>query len=290
MEFIKRSLFFMAVLMICFNVLAQDETPVDEDEGDDSGTPVLLDEPDPAGFAFGGTVETDYVFSFTPLGPNYDENIEISFDSYVKHGGVNGFDLLLNGSRVLRVPAYRGLATFIPRSVGVDSSRVLSGENTATIISFRSTGGHFSDAGYRNVKIESSSVPLLDLTVSNVSVPNEIERGKAFDATASISNLGPKTSNAGTLSFYVSDESDRSNSTLLATQSIDAISGQASVDATNSIDSREVRNKQYFWACVDNQTDDINPANNCSSLIQLDVTVKPTSPVLMFLLDDVEPR
>lgn len=280
----------MAVLMICFNAMAQEETPVDEDEGDDAGTPVLLDEPDPAGFAFGGTVETDYVFNFTPLGPNYDESIEISFDSYVKHGGVNGFDLLLNGSRVLRVPAYRGLATFIPRSVGVDSSRVLSGENTATIISFHATGGHFSDAGYRNVRIESSSLPLLDLTVSNVSVPNEIERGKAFDATASISNLGPKTSSAGTLSFYVSDESDRSKSTLLATQSIDAISGQASVDATNSIDSREVRDKQYFWACVDNQTDDINPANNCSPLVQLDVTVEPMSPVLMLLLDDVEPR
>lgn len=252
----------------------------------EAATTVLLDAPDQDGPVFGGVGLTQFTFDFSSRGTYYDETISISFDSYVAFNGINGFDLSLNGRRIKRVNSYRGLATFITQRVSLDKSEVLEGENTVTIQIFTSNGGSSVDAGFANVSVLSASVPLLDVSVTEVSVDGEVSVNKAIDAQATIINIGAKISPLNTLTFFVSQNDDKSNPVAVANTSVSAIVGGNTELIVQVIEPNRLRRGQYLWACLDRIAEDLIAANDCSPVVLLTGDASVTAPMIMLLLDD----
>ena len=127
---------------------------------------------------------------------------------------------------------------------------------------------------------------MLDLAVTNLSVPRNIRRDKPFNATTIVSNLGSETSAQSSLSFYVSENADQSNPLVIATQAVGSIVGGTSIGLTSLIDSMEITDGRYFWVCIDDLVGELALSNNCSSVVQLSVSAVSISSVLMMLLDE----
>jgi len=250
-------------------------------------TSILLDEPERGGSAFGGSSSTNFTFEFSPRGRNYGETVKISFNSFVKSGGTNGFEVLLNGGRILSVGSYLGSATFINRSVTIDKSRVRSGSNTLTLNIITPPAGTSIDAGFDEVRVETSSVPLLDVAVGALTVAEEISINTPFDASVIVNNLGAKASPANTLTFFVSENANRTGRIEVASTTMASLAAEASRSVRARIESSEIKNDRYLWACIGRLTEDILAANDCSPNVQLDVQGSAVvTPMIMILLDE----
>jgi hypothetical protein len=88
----------------------------------------------------------------------------------------------------------------------------------------------------------------------------------------------------GTLTFYVSENSDKSNAVSIGTGSIGFLSSGLSRTDSHQFSSSHVPKKKYIWACI-TATGDINASNNCSGTFELKNGGIPIGPI-MLLLDD----
>lgn len=242
-------------------------------------TLVLLDSPD-------RLWSSSYGFEFESRGSNYKETVIISFNSLVKMGGINGFNVYLNGKRILKINSYLGNGVHPFHQIVLNKSQVKEGLNILKIESFVGPGGSASDALHYNVKVITKSVPLLDVSVGELKISDEIKINSNFSATASVLNVAAKSSKAASLTFYTSINSDRTNSRVLGVVNVASMVGGSSIDVSKELNSRGIKKGEYFWACVSPESGDINIVNNCSESILIDLKSPNLAPLIMLLLDD----
>lgn len=247
--------------------------PVDPSAGD-AQTNSILDDSGTYGFTMGNRSQT-FSFDFQSRGQFYTEAFSFSFDAFLKNGTQNGFNVRLNGQTILNVPSFVGNGT--TRSFGGSiNSTLMKSANNSLVISTTSSNSVFNlETTISNIKVNSSSEPLLDLTLSGINAVSGAKRSDPFSAVVTVRNIAAKTSSSASLSFLLSNNANKSNPTTIANATVGAITAQDSSFEVQLIESPTSKNKKYMWACVDHLVDDINAANDCTPAIQLDFGLNP---------------
>lgn len=251
----------------------------------ESGTEVLVDKPNNHVYL---PTQATYInrFEFEARGEFYDESIEIEFDSFVPQGGFSAFNLFLNGQHELFVPAYSGQSTHITHSVSFDKDELNEGEN---LIIINSTAISANDpTSVSNLRITHYSAPQLDVRVNTPRLPEKLIAKRPLSVSTVVTNVRAANSPTNTLSFYVSDNADKSNAVLVAIRSIPVIFSGSSVTLSHTFDTSEISDGQYLWVCIGSLPGDLNAQNNCSGVVQLEFEKIPLSPIILFLLDEPE--
>ena len=257
---------------------------LDQPEDDETATTVLLDAPDLLRYST-STRSYDFNFAFTPRGEFYRETILISFDTRLRNGTRNGFDVFLNGSNVLRIATYTGRATTIVRQVNLDKSEFNIGGNTLSIRTTSSSSIFNSETQIGNVKVENRSVPLADISLVGLRPGDRSSPNAPFTMIAGVLNVGVAQSQAKTIAFYRSDNENLSNPVLLSSELLAPLAAAGFVEISALIQRSQLKNGHFYWACVEPRVDEVNMANDCSPSIQFDLGLV-IAPVIMFLLGD----
>lgn len=246
-------------------------------------TTVILDEPSINGSGGGGSVRTDFNFDYSPRTPGYLNQVTISLDSFVKYADNNGFNMYLNGARVISVSPYMGQGVIRPLSTTLSASPLRVGSNTLTVEITIGTRGFFDGAWFRNLKVKSFSLPLFDLTVNDITVAERLSSEDRKLLTL-VDNTGPRTSRSTSLMLYSSIHSDQSGAQQLGTFVIPQIVSGSASSVLMPITVSAAEQRHYYWACVIQEEGDIDSSNNCSQpklLTQISL-----SPIMMLLLFD----
>ena len=113
-------------------------------------------------------------------------------------------------------------------------------------------------------------VPSLSASTNTVTVSNTIT------LTAIVSNTGGGPSTAATLRWYRSIDSAITTADIpVGTSVISSLGAGNSVTISNTITVANSVGTNYYGACVDNLTGELQRANNCSSAVEI-VVVAPT--------------
>ena len=113
-----------------------------------------------------------------------------------------------------------------------------------------------------------------DLTVSSVSAsPDSMLIGASFTLSATVSNDGDETAPSDTLRYYLSaDTTISSADTEVGTDSVARLTAGASLVESVNLTAPATAGTYYYGACVDAPYED-DTTNNCSSAVQVDVTL-----------------
>lgn len=257
---------------------------IDEPGDDETATTVLLDAPDLLSYS-AATRSYNFNFNFTPRGQFYKETIVIGFDTRLRNGTRNGFDVLLNGSNILRIAEYRGLATAIERRINLDKSVVNVGNNTLSIRTTSRSSVFNAETQIANVKVENRSVPLADISVAGLRVGDRTDPGKPFDMIAAVLNVGVAASQPKSIVFYRSANKDLSAPILVTSEPLVSLAPAGFVDVVASIGRFQIKSGQFYWACVEPNGDEVDVTNDCSPAIEVDVDMV-VVPIMLLLNDD----
>ena len=255
---------------------------LDEPGDDEVATTVLLDAPDLLRYS-STTRSYDFNFNFTPRGNFYNETILISFDTRLRNGTRNGFDVFLNGRNILRIATYTGRATAIVRRVNLDKSEFNIGGNTLSIRTTSRSSVSNSETQIANVKVENRSEPLADISVVGLRLGDRSSPSDPFTMISGVTNLGVAESLPKTIAYYRSANDDLSEPVLLASELLAALAVAGFVEISASIERSEIKSSHFYWACVEPRADEVDMANDCSPPIVIDVGVA-IAPVIMLLL------
>ena len=117
-----------------------------------------------------------------------------------------------------------------------------------------------------------------DLTASGISAnSNSIDSSEMLTLTATVSNTGTGSSPATNLRWYRSVDNSLDTTTDNTPQGTDTVSILAAgegvmVSNSNAITAPSTAGTYHYFACVDEVMDEINPSNNCSTGVMVDVT------------------
>ncbi len=108
----------------------------------------------------------------------------------------------------------------------------------------------------------------VDLTVPEITVtPGSIELGENFMLTAEVSNLDRSQSAATTLTYYIADNAAFTGETAIGVgESVSPVAGFGSVSVPQqTVTDSGTKGTFYVRACVPDDPNETNSANNCSS-------------------------
>ena len=122
-----------------------------------------------------------------------------------------------------------------------------------------------------------------DLSVGSPTVSDSgPETGTAFTLSATVSNDGDGASAATTLRYYRSaDATISSSDTQVGTDAVGALAAGGTSDESVALTAPSSTGTYYYGACVDAVTDESSTTNNCSSSVTVTVTVPAPQPDLV---------
>ena len=146
----------------------------------------------------------------------------------------------------------------------------------ATGITFANGRVYLVDDADDEVYVLNSTAPSPDLVISTTSVSSSTPvTGQTFEFRATVRNRGTGTSTATTLRYYRSTDSTISTGdTQVGTDSVSALSRQATSAETITLTAPSDAGTFYYGACVESVAGEPYTDNNCSSSQRVTVRVR----------------
>ena len=131
--------------------------------------------------------------------------------------------------------------------------------------------------------------PAPDLVVESTSVSDANPSASAsFTLRTTVRNRGDGSSAATTLRYYRSSDATISSSdTQVGTDSVSGLAASATNAESVALTAPSTAGTYYYGACVDSVADESNTGNNCSSAVEVSVTVDETGDGGCVEVDDV---
>ena len=127
------------------------------------------------------------------------------------------------------------------------------------------------------------AIEIPDLRVEPPTVSDSTQNtDQSFTLSASVHNQGTSESTATTLRYYRSSDMAISSADLeIGTDSVGALSPQATSEHSTSLRAPSVAGTYYYGACVDSVLDEADTNNNCSTAVRVIVAEPPRVPDLV---------